>query len=404
MKKSLTILSVLIIVIMVLSACAPAPTAAPTAAPTEPPAAAEPAQGPIKIGALLDFTGPVADLGPKFQAGIELALEEVGYKVGGRDIELIVEDSATSVDVAVEKFKKLADKDQVHIVIGPLMGDAHLAISPLAKEKGVLITSLINGMYQVVKDQTYLIYPTTVDAQTYPFGEYVFQKLGYKTAVVVAADYAGKRGYAAGFIEGFKSAGGEIVQEIYTPLGTADYSPFISQIQPADVVMYALEGPGPVSRFIYQYRQAGNEGPMVTITQDGDYTPEALAELKDVALGIQGEASYTWKLDNPENKKFVEGIKAKTGNVPSSSEQNAYTLTKVILAGLEKTGGDDTFAKLWSAVTSLEMNTPAGSLRFTPEGVAITPMYVTQAEKVGEGFEISAPLFTVDEVLDWRLP
>ncbi|OGO64016.1 MAG: hypothetical protein A2029_10260, partial [Chloroflexi bacterium RBG_19FT_COMBO_47_9] len=374
------------------------------AAPTEPPAPVVPEKGPIKIGALLDFTGPVADLGPKFQAGIELALEEVGYKVAGRSIELIVEDSATSVEVAVEKFKKLADKDQVHVVIGPLMGDAHLAISPLAKEKGVLITSLINGMYQVVKDQTYLIYPTTVDAQTYPFGKYVFEKLGYKSVVTVAADYAGKRGYAAGFIEGFKSAGGTVVQEIYTPLGTADYSPFISQIKAADVVMYALEGPGPVSRFIYQYRQAGNEGPMVTITQDGDYTPEALAELKDVALGIQGESSYTWKLDNPENKKFVEGIKNKTGNVPSSSEQNAYTLTKVILAGLEKTNGDDTFANLWPAVVSLEMNTPAGSLSFTPEGVAITPMYVTQAEKVGEVYEISAPLFTVDKVLDWRLP
>ena len=402
MKKRLAIPSLIVIVFLVLAACAQAP--AGPAAPTEPPAPVVPEKGPIKIGALLDFTGPVADLGPKFQAGIELALEEVGYKVAGRSIELIVEDSATSVEVAVEKFKKLADKDQVHVVIGPLMGDAHLAISPLAKEKGVLITSLINGMYQVVKDQTYLIYPTTVDAQTYPFGKYVFEKLGYKSVVTVAADYAGKRGYAAGFIEGFKSAGGTVVQEIYTPLGTADYSPFISQIKAADVVMYALEGPGPVSRFIYQYRQAGNEGPMVTITQDGDYTPEALAELKDVALGIQGESSYTWKLDNPENKKFVEGIKNKTGNVPSSSEQNAYTLTKVILAGLEKTNGDDTFANLWPAVVSLEMNTPAGSLSFTPEGVAITPMYVTQAEKVGEVYEISAPLFTVDKVLDWRLP
>lgn len=400
--KNIRILSFIMIVAVLLAACA-SPTAQP-AQKTEAPAAAPVEQAPLKIGALLDFTGPVADLGPKFRAGIELALEEVGYQVAGRKIELVVEDSATSVEVAVEKFKKLADKDQVHIVIGPLMGDAHLAISPLAKEKGVLITSLINGMYQVVPDKTYLIYPTTVDAQTYPFGKYTFEKLGYKSAVVVAADYAGKRGYAAGFIKGFQDAGGTIVQEIYAPLGTADYSPFISQIKPADVVMYALEGPGPVSRFIYQIRQAGNQSPMVTITQDGDYTPEALAELKDVALGIQGESSYTWKLDNPENKKFVEGIKAKTGNVPSSSEQNAYTLTKVILAGLEKTGGDDTFAKLWEAVVGLKLNTPAGSLSFTPEGVAVTPMYVTQAEKVGDVYEISAPLFKVDEVRDWRLP
>jgi len=363
----------------------------------------EPEEEVIKIGALLDFTGPVADLGPKFQAGIELALEEVGYEVAGHPIELIVEDSATSVEAAVEKYKKLVDKDKINLCIGPLMGDAHLALAPLAAENKVIITSLINGMYDTIKYKTYIIYPTTVDAQTYPFGKYTYEKLGHKSAVVIAADYAGKRGYADGFIKGFQESGGEIVQEIYTPLGTPDYSPYISQMKSADVVMYALEGPGPVSRFIYQYRQAGNEGPLVTITQDGDYTPEALAELKDIALGIQGEASYTWKLDNPENKKFVDGIKKKTGTVPSSSEQNAYTLTKILLAALEKTGGDDSYNKMWGAITSLKMNTPAGPVSFTPEGVAITHMYVTQAEKVGNNYEISAPLFTVENVKDWRL-
>jgi branched-chain amino acid transport system substrate-binding protein len=328
----------------------------------------------------------VADLGPKFRAGIELALEEVNYKVAGKTVQLIVEDSATSVDAAVEKFKKLADKDGVHIIVGPLMGDAHDAIAPLAKEKGVLV------------------YPTTVDAQTYPFGKYVYEKLGYKTMVGIAADYSGKRGYADGVYKGFEEAGGKVIQKIYAPLGTPDYSPYITQMQKADVVMYALEGPGPVSRFIYQYRQAGNKGPMVTITQDGDYTAEALAELKDIALGIQGESTYTWKLDNPENKKFVEAIKKKTNTVPGSPEQNAYTLTKAILAGLEKTGGDDTVTKLFPAITSLKFNTPAGPLEWTPEGVAICNMYVTQAEKVGNNYEISAPLFTVTSVKDWRLP
>jgi len=94
----------------------------------------EPEEEVIKIGALLDFTGPVADLGPKFQAGIELALEEVGYEVAGHPIELIVEDSATSVEAAVEKYKKLVDKDKINLCIGPLMGDAHLALAPLAAE------------------------------------------------------------------------------------------------------------------------------------------------------------------------------------------------------------------------------------------------------------------------------
>ena len=61
---------------------------------------------PIKIGAILDFTGPVADLGPKFKAGIELALEEAGYKVAGREIKLIVEDGATDVRLPSTSSRK----------------------------------------------------------------------------------------------------------------------------------------------------------------------------------------------------------------------------------------------------------------------------------------------------------
>jgi branched-chain amino acid transport system substrate-binding protein len=337
---------------------------------------------PIKIGAILDFTGPVADLGPKFKAGIELALEEAGYKVAGKDIKLIVEDGATDVTTALDKFKKLVEKDNK-----------------------VLITSLINGMYETIKYKTYIIYPTTVDAQTYPFGQYAYQKLGYKSVITIGANYAGKIGYANGFAKGFQDAGGTLVQQLWPPLGCADYSPYISTFKKADVVMYALEGPGPVSRFIYQYRQAGLKMPMVTITQDGDYTPEALKELGDIALGIKGESSYSWQIDNPANKKFVKAIKAKTGKLfPSSSEQNAYTLTQVILAGLKATNGDDSFDKLWPAVLKVKMETASGPLFFTPEGVAVTDMYVTKAEKKDGEYVLSAPLYTAKEVRDWRLP
>ncbi len=360
---------------------------------------------PIKIGAVLDFTGPVADLGPKFKAGIELALEEVGYKVAGRDIKLIVEDGATDVTTALDKFKKMVDKDGIRICIGPLMGDAHLAIAPYAAESKVLITSLINGMYDVIKHKTYIIYPTTVDAQTYPFGQYAYQKLGYKNVITIGANYAGKIGYTNGFAKGFQDAGGTVVQQLWPPVGCPDYSPYISTFKKAEVVMFALEGPGPVSRFIYQYREAGLKMPLITITQDGDYTPEALKELGDIALGIKGEASYSWQINTPVNKKFVKAITAKTGKLfPSCSEQNGYALAMTILAGLKATNGDDSFDKLWPAVLKLKIETPQGPLSFTPEGVAITDMNVTQAEKKEGKYVLSAPLYTVKAIRDWRLP
>ncbi len=110
-------------------------------------------------------------------------------------------------------------------------------------------------------------------------------------------------------------------------------------------------------------------------------------------------------MDNPENKKFVEGITPKLGvSWPSAAPQNSYTPTKVVLAGLEATGGDDSFDVLWPAILNLKINTPAGPLSFTPEGVAVTDAYVTQAEVMNGEYVLSAPLAVVHEIRDPRLP
>jgi branched-chain amino acid transport system substrate-binding protein len=417
MKRILAVIMVVALgaLVLGLAACGggtttttAAPVTTASTAPEAPTTTAAPANlAPIKIGALLDFTGPIADLGPMFQTGIEIALEEAGNQVAGHPIQLIVEDTATSVDTAVTKGKKLVEQDGVKVIIGPLMGDAHLALAPYMSEKKVIITSLINGMYDVLKykPNTYLIYPTTVDAQTYGFGQYCFTKLGYKTAIAVAADYAGKRGYAAGWIKGFKDAGGQVTQEIYPAVGTADYSPFVSQIGKADVVMYALEGPQAVSKFIFQYNQAGKKMPMVTITQDGDYTPAALDQLGDVALNILGESTYSFQLDTPGNAAFVAAVQKKEGvRFPASEEANAYVLTKVILAALEATGGDDSYEKLWPAIVGTKFDTIQGPLSWSPDGVAMTDAYVTQAEKTPDGkFVISAPVDKMPGVKDSRV-
>jgi hypothetical protein len=116
-----------------------------------------------------------------------------------------------------------------------------------------------------------------------------------------------------------------------------------------------------------------------------------LNQLKDIIVGIKGESTCNLETGQPENAKFVEAMTAKwDGAAHMPEHQNAYTLTKAILAGLEKTGGDDTLATLFAAITSMEIKTPAGLLKWDPSGVAICPMYVTTAEKVGE--ELAAPL------------
>jgi hypothetical protein len=118
-------------------------------------------------------------------------------------------------------------------------------------------------------------------------------------------------------------------------------------------------------------------------------------------MNIVGESSYIWAAKTPINEKFVADIKAKTGNIPTGSEQNGYAIAKVVLAALAATGGDDSYAKFWPAAVAVKLDTPQGPLSFSPNGVAITDVYITQAEKAADGtYVLSQPLSVTKQVRD----
>ena len=404
MKRSILIVMILLPVLilgLVAAGCGGTATSTSTEAAT---ATTSAAGGTLTIGALLDMTGPSADLGPRFKAGIELALQEANYTVAGKKINLVVADSATSVTTALEKFKELVERDGAKVIIGPLMGDSQLAIAPYAAEQKVTFTALFNGPIEVMKYKNVLIYPTSLGPQCAPLGTYMYEKLGYRKMLSIGSDFAGMRGFAGGVMQAFIDAGGTVVDQLWAPLGTPDFAPFIAKLKDesagADVIMFAINA-GDATKFISQYRDSGLTLPLTAAVQDGIYTPDALKELGDKAMNIVGESSYIWAAKTPINEKFVADIKAKTGNIPTGSEQNGYAIAKVVLAALAATGGDDSYAKFWPAAVAVKLDTPQGPLSFSPNGVAITDVYITQAEKAADGtYVLSQPLSVTKQVRD----
>ncbi|MCL5959219.1 MAG: ABC transporter substrate-binding protein [Chloroflexi bacterium] len=87
--------------------------------PAEKPAEANPAaKGTLKIGYLTSFTGVFSGLGKDMKDGFLQYTEEKGGQLGGRKIELIVEDDEGKPDVGLTKIKKLIEKDNVQMVAG----------------------------------------------------------------------------------------------------------------------------------------------------------------------------------------------------------------------------------------------------------------------------------------------
>lgn len=379
---------VLVVVLLAVGFALAGPTAKASAAEEE-----------IKIGALLDFTGAIAFIGPLFKNGIEYAFDEVNWTVAGKKIKLIAEDTASDPTVALEKTKKLVEMDKVKIILGPLMGDQHMSIAPYLKGKKVITATFYCGDSELIPYGTWLIYPTTLVGLCLPVGYYAHD-LGYKTMVTLGADYAGGRGFVKGIQIGFKEKGGEVIQELWTPVGTADYGPAISNIKKeADCLAYFLAGPTEQTRFIAQYREFGVKTPLLGTTMDADLPADLLKELGDKVRGVQGQCLYFAQMDTPANKAFQEGMTKKYGNPPGGLENNSYVLAKTAIAGLQATNGDDSFDKLRPAILASKLDTPQGPLSWSPEGVAIVNLYIGEAQEK-DGKWLWVPVKTYENVTD----
>ena len=77
----------------------------------------------VRIGLIQTLSGPAAALGQQARDGFNLAVKELGGKLGGRDVEVIVVDDELKPDVAVTKVKGLVERDKVDFVVGPIFSN-----------------------------------------------------------------------------------------------------------------------------------------------------------------------------------------------------------------------------------------------------------------------------------------
>jgi branched-chain amino acid transport system substrate-binding protein len=314
---------------------------------------------------------------------------------------LIPEDAAADMNVCLEKAKKLVERDRVNIIIGPLMGDAHMAIAPYLANKKVLTASFYCGDIELTKYKNWFIYPTTLGGLTVPVGYYAAE-LGYKTMITAGTDYAGGQGFIEGIKTAFEEKGGKVIQEVWWPVGNTDYGPYFSNLKDADCIGYFVEGPSAAQLFLSQYHEFGIKIPLLGTTLAADMPDQIISQLGDAVLGLKGQALYMAGMDTPGNKKWIEDMTARFKQAPGGLEANSYAITKTILAALEATGGDDSFDKLWPALLKVKIDTPQGPLAVSPQGVALVDNYIVELKKK-DGKYYWDPIKTYKAVADPRL-
>ena len=216
-------------------------------------------RAPIKLGNLNSFTGAIAYAAENNFNGMNLFFDSVGWTVGGRKIEIIKEDDQFNPQVGLQKAKKLVESDKVDMIVGVQASNVALAVLNYAKQQKAFYIVSGAGTDAITWDRYPYLFRTSISAYqlSTPMANWVYDNLG-KEIVTTASDYAGGRDVIAQFKGPYVARGGKVLKEIWPPLGTTDFSPYLIDIKSINPpVTYDFMPGADAIRFIQQYSEFG---------------------------------------------------------------------------------------------------------------------------------------------------
>jgi branched-chain amino acid transport system substrate-binding protein len=308
------------------------------------------------------------------EAALRARLAKDGNKVGDRPVQLIFEDEATDPKVAVSKATKLLDQDKVDAIVCCATGGATLAVGPVLAERKVPQIGPIPNPAGLSKYSTAAVAAPTAAHDAEELGRYAGSKLGYKTAAMIASDFAYGQEVAAGFEKGFAAEGGKVVKKVFAPLGTQDFGSYLTQLGSSDVVFGGFAGADAIG-FVKQYKKFGGKAPLIG---HGPLVTElVLNAIGPSAVGVGAGFYYSSQLDNPENKAFIDTMKANPKFVPSHFTAGAWATGSVLLDAIKRAGDEAGDGEaLAKAIRATQIQAPWGELRFDQStGYAVAPTY-----------------------------
>ncbi|GAA5515054.1 leucine-, isoleucine-, valine-, threonine-, and alanine-binding protein [Deinococcus carri] len=345
----------------------------------------------IKIGVLMPASGVYAQLGEEGYKGFTLYLDSIGNQVAGKKLQLIREDEEADPAVALRKANKLISSDKVDILAGVVLTPSAYALTDVVEEAKVpLIVFNAAGNALTRERKNPYVFRVSGNAWQYnnPFGKYVATKVS-KNTFLVAADYAFGKESLADFKQSYTKAGGKIAGEVYTPLGSTDFSPYLARIAAArPQAVYAVLSGSDAVLFMKQFAQFGLQK-SVKLAVFGDMTDEKFIDaVGDSAVGAISALPWAQDLPNAQNQAFTTAYKNKyKGDLPGVFAQRGWDTARVIVEALKKTKGNvSNTEELLAAMRSVTFPSPRGVFRFDPSTQnVINPMYVREVVKTPQG-------------------
>ena len=361
--------------------------------------------GPIKIGLLAPLTGVVASGGKEMVEGVQFYLDQAKGEIAGRKVELVIEDDASNPDTALQKARRLVEQGNCHMLIGDLLANTGLAVANYVKGTGTPYFIPIIAADDLTQRQrirnVIRVAGYSASAFTHPFGDWA-RKQGYKKIATISQDYTFGHEQCGGLAQVFTEGGGEIVQQFWHPLNTADFSPYLGQLADLKVdAIFAMETGADATRFIQQYASFGLKGKIPLLGAMNATDQSVIRTMGDECEGIIAAAHFAEGSDNPVTQKFTHDYEAKYGKIPSLYGFSMYSGIMWVAQAVEKLGGkvEDRDLLIDTVLKTELTGSPLGkTVKLDSYG---NPIYDVQIRKVVEradGKYLNVPIATYPNV------
>lgn len=351
----------------------------------------------IRLGFMTTLSGPIATLGKEQEMGLDLALKQLGGKIGGIPVEVFKEDSRMQPDTALQAATKLIERNHIDFLTGTMLSNQLLAVAKPVTDSGAFILSGIGGPSELAGagcNPNVFVLSWENNTPSEAVGKYMTDT-GRKRAFFVAQNYVTGKEHVAGAKSQFK---GQVVGEAYPDRTTMDFASEISQIRSSnpDSVYVFMPGAQGIA-FVKQYAAAGLTKSIPLYSGSWLADEHSFAALEDLSLGTNLAANWFVGLDNPQNKAFVEAFRKEYGRNPVFYAAFVYDSVMLLDSAVRAVKGDlKNKDALRAALRRADFKSTRGKFSFNTNQFPIQNFYVAKVVKDGNSFthQITATAFT----------
>jgi branched-chain amino acid transport system substrate-binding protein len=348
-------------------------------------AAVAQAQEPIRIGFLASLSGPFGILGAEQKRGLQIALDHLDGKLGGKPFQIFEVDDKSSAPEGAEVANKLVERDHVQIVTGLTASNIMLAvIDPLIKANAFVIGANAGPSQLAGEKCNQNLFNVAFANEQWGTGlaEYL-NKSGVKKMMFLGMDYPAGWDHTKAVVKNFK---GESLGEIYTPISQLDFSSVLTQVRAAkpDAVYVFYVGAAAVP-FVKQWKQSGLDQTVKLYSLGAIADSMLLPAEGDAALGITTVYSWNAEMKTQGNERFVKDFRTKFGRAPTQFAMFQYDAIMLIDAAVKESGGPVNPDKFRAALKRADFKSLRGNFKFNNNNFPIQDVILQRVEAGSDG-------------------